>query len=382
MAISVARQPMRPIRETDDGIFDVKHYGRLSRHEFWSTFLSTAFEPTPAARIQGYYASFAQVPGDALCDDPEFRISVDRNGREHHLNIRQQAGTRISNGDRSAADGREPEFFYRGDKPARVGELVDSADQRVQAILTGIRAVESAARRSLVDRVSVIDYEGLNNAYTCQGEAGIWLYAPLFWNESLEELRTIAEHETLHILSDRLGLPGSSRLRERFAIFQGYGPLSLERFTVVTTGRAPAARPGHRLAGTSHLFDFINELNFLRGMKGGHAADDLDEFCASFLHTLMYVDRLQGLLDRPLKIRAGAAVALSTRQRDRLLEDYRTVLGTMAQEIPGRLSPGVRDLLRKGLETADRIADRVDTGSTAADRAPRPRGTRPPATAS
>jgi hypothetical protein len=31
-------------------------------------------------------------------------------------------------------------------------------------------------------------------------------------------------------------------------------------------------------------------------MNGGHSRDNLDEFCASFLHTLMYIDRLAPLL--------------------------------------------------------------------------------------
>ncbi|MGA6924160.1 MAG: hypothetical protein WBY88_00685 [Desulfosarcina sp.] len=361
LTLSVARQPMIPIRHNSDGTYDVKYFGRFSRDEFWSTFVSDACQAPPRRRIQGYYSSFARVPGNALSDQTEFRISVAHDGLENHLTLRHKAQQQIEASDLPVADAGTPQFFYLGGCPSRFGGTDDAVGRRMQAILAGIRAVEWITGGTLVDRVHVIDYERLNNAYTCEGVAEIWFYAPLFWNESLDELRTIAEHETLHILSDRLGFAASSRMRERFAALKGYDPFSLETFFVVTTGRTPA-RPGTGAAGSGRLFDFINEANFMRGMKGGHAQDDVDEFCASFLHSLVYIDRLEERLGQPVKTRRGTFATLAARDRVRLLDDYRTVLETMAAEIPRGLPPGMKDVFLNGLEVVRGI------GATVLDR--------------
>ena len=52
-----------------------------------------------------------------------------------------------------------------------------------------------------------------------------------------------------------------------------------------------------------HFFSFINERNFLQGMKGGHSHQNPDEFCTSFLHSLMFVEGLSKNLDRPLALK-------------------------------------------------------------------------------
>lgn len=356
LTISVARQPMSPIHQNSDGTYDVKYFGRFSQHEFRSTFVSDACLAPPGRRIQGYYSSFSRVPGNALSDQTEFRISVAHEGLETHLTLRHTAQKQIEFSDLPPADAGTPRFFYLGGCPGRFGGTHDAVGRRMQVILSGIRAVETITGGTLVDRVNVIDYERLNNAYTCEGVAEIWFYAPLFWNESLDELRTIAEHETLHLLSDRLGFPASSRMRERFAALKGYDPFSLETFFVVTTGRTPAARPKTVAAGTGRLFDFINEANFMRGMKGGHAQDDVDEFCASFLHTLVYIDHLEERLGQPIKTRHGTFAVLAARDRLRLLDDYRTVLETMTAEIPRGLPPGMKAVFRNGLEVVRGIA--------------------------
>jgi hypothetical protein len=93
-----------------------------------------------------------------------------------------------------------------------------------------------------VKAIRIIDYDFAHNAYTCNNENTIWLYSKLLWQEPVGELRVIAAHETMHILSDQLGLSASSRMRELFAELMGFGLFSLERFYVVSSGANPPAK--------------------------------------------------------------------------------------------------------------------------------------------
>lgn len=366
--LSVNRRPMNPIRTDADGLFKLKYFGYFSSDDFWSTFLPAEAERTRVQRIQGRYSCFPKVPGDSLSEAPEFRITFSRNNTAHNLTIRQDARIKLDASHATVLDNAAPEFYYLGNDMSRFDDAPTVFNERMHAILSGIQAAENALDRRLVRRVHLIDFDGPHNAYTSEGENEIWFYSKVFWNESLEELQIMAEHETMHILADHLNLPTSSRIRELFARLMGLGTFSRERFYVMATGRMPVANKTRAVASdASILFDFINEKNFIRGMNGGHSQDNLNEFCASFLHTLMYIDRLEPLLSQPVKCRNGSFRTLTADQKAQLLGDYRHVLATMIEEMPGQLPGSQIDLFQACLDAADRVGQAFTTRHATSD---------------
>jgi hypothetical protein len=144
----------------------------------------------------------------------------------------------------------------------------------------------------------------------------------------------MAEHETLHIFIDRQGYARQIALRGLFSDLHGFQPLSLERFSIVSLGKLP---PGVILSTgkTSPLFAFINERNFIPGMSGGHAGDNLDEFCASFLHALLYIDQLPKNIDKSELVMAdGSLQALLPQGRKIILRDFRRTLDMFVASAP------------------------------------------------
>lgn len=334
LSVSVNGKPMSPIRMNADGYYKLKYYGNISRQEFWSTFLPVEKVPEISEKIiQGCYSIFPKVPGDALSHAPKFQITLNQKHTSHHLTIHQDAMAKLDLREILPAGSDAPEFYYLGSNLKQFDCTSTAFRKRVDALLAGIKHVEGITGGKLVQAVQIIDYDLAHNAYSCNDENTIWLYSKLLWQETVQELRVIAEHETMHILSDQLGLSASSRMRELFAELMGFGIFSMERFYVVSSGANPPPKAANLSSNTSKLFDFINEVNFIRGMNGGHSQDNLDEFCASFLHTLMYIDRLAPLLSSPIKTRNGSLIHLSLAEQASLFKDYDRVLKTMVSEI-------------------------------------------------
>jgi hypothetical protein len=357
LAVFVDRQPASPIRATAEGYYNVKFFGDLSRNVFWSTFLSNAVKRTTKKQIRNCYSRFPKVPGNALSGKRRFRIAFVRHGRRYHLTIHQHPRIKLDMFNHASKMPGTAAFYYLGDNVRQFDRSPKDTKQRMEAILKGIRAADAATISNLVKQVDIIDVAGPHNALTCEGRNTIWIYNPLFWSKSLKELRIIAEHECMHILSDRLGLPTNPHIRELYAELMGFGAFSRERFCVLASGRPSGLpRPAGGTCRTGLIFDFISEYNFLRGASGGHAQDDVNEFCASFLHTLMYIGRLGPMLTRPIKTRGGALLTLSTAQQAKLLNQYKSVLTAMIKALPGHLHAPVTSLLHKCLATADRIA--------------------------
>lgn len=323
---SVNHKPMNPIPIDPDGYYELKYYGNISRQDFWSTFMPPGREAPDTERIQGRYAIFPKVPGDALSHAPDFQIVLNYQSVSRKVTIRQEASVKMDLCRMRPSAGSSPEIYYLGNRPGQFDVKMEGFKQRMDAILTGIQSIEQKTGGRIVEAIHIIDLDTGRNAYSCNDENQIWLYNRVFWSEPIAELRVIAEHEAMHILSDRLGLADNSRMREMYADLMGFGLFSKERFYVIVSGTPPARKSDFRSPDTSNLFDFINEMNFIRGMNGGHSKDNMDEFCASFLHTLMYLDRLGSLLKAPIKSHAGASTQLSAAEQARLMADYERTL--------------------------------------------------------
>jgi hypothetical protein len=299
-----------------------------------------------------------KVPGDAVSAENRFSIVVKDIERVLEIPVFQSGSMKLPGilSETEAVD-RLPEIRYLGNDRDRL--KASDFKIRMNAISDGIRAVESAVGEELVASVYLLDFDGPDNALTCEGRSEIWIYSRTFWKESPEELRAIAEHETLHILADRGRLAKSAVLRDLFADLRGLDVFSLERFFLATTGSLPRSALRTEDKSSDHiLFAFVNEMNFFEGMKGGHSRDSLDEFCASFLHTLLYDEELENALQRPVVLPDADPRALNPDEQRSLLEEYVAVaeklVGVAAKERANEtLANFLEDRLRKVRKLSD-----------------------------
>ena len=337
MQVSVDQFPMDPIDVTKNGPFKSQYFGTPDQDDSSSEIMREKTGVSNSGEIKGRYCRFTQVPGDILSASSEFEIHMDKNGIQYSLTIRQSPPVKLDVSPGLDARAGAPGVYYLGNHPESFSAPRTDFDPRLHAIFSGIRKIETAIGTRLVNQVHIIDFNGPHNAYTCANESNIWIYGSVLQNEDTNELRNIAEHETLHILSDRLGLPTSASMRKLFAQLLGYDVTSQPYNFVVFTGRSLQSNPALQ---SSPLFDFINEANFIQDAKGGHSQDNIDEFCASFLHTLVYLDRWEQRVDAPLKLRDKSLIKLSHPEKMRLSEDYQTAIDTVMQNMSHEMPAG------------------------------------------
>ena len=359
MAVSVDGWPMAPIRVGADGALWLKNFGRMAESELLAPYRKPPLERLEAgnlaaarrsAFLDGGYAYFPAVAGDAVATAERFTIRFLAGSQQLNLTVQQQGYRLICSIAPEKLLAREPiPFFYAGEPTDRLGgRTAAELDARLKAVAKGIEAVESAFSNTLIDGVTIIDSPGRRNAVTCSGSRRIWFYSATLFGEPLEELVVIAEHESLHILVDLLQLTQSTALRELFADLKGYDDWSLERLELLTFGRVARARSGAGQTTPSPLLAFISENNLLEGARGGHADADLDEFCTSFLHSLMHSDRLEEALLRPLDLGPSRSRDLTDRDRQALKTHYTRTIDAIAGSL--------NELRRNGFSRADAAA--------------------------
>jgi hypothetical protein len=280
------------------------------------------------------YTYFPKVRGAAVSAKDRFSIHIQTADAQFTLAVQQNGADVIrvdegmDNGDRSA-----PLFLSVGMDGDRFQEGGKDLQARLSAITDGIRRVETAFAARLVDQVDILAFEETDNALTLHGHRKMWFYADAFWGCKVDELRAMAEHEALHLVVDQGNYAERTAIRELFSDLRGFDLFSQERFYLVTCGQvsdcAPQATPG-----ISPLFAFINEINFIPGMSGGHSADSLDEFCTSLLHTLMYIDHLGSNLQRSrLKTAAGGWCSISANEKKSIQRDLMRTLDRFIAEL-------------------------------------------------
>jgi hypothetical protein len=329
---SVAGRPLRTLQLDNDGSGGLAGYGNFDPEALRAAFHAAGqfdFDLNQMNRYRGKYAWFSNVPGEAICIQDQFNIVLNSSRQTLEVTVFHTGSTQLSAfSSKSESSGNKMNFRYFGNDP-EIFKIPDF-EVRVKAIADGIRSVESIVGNELVTSVNLLDFNGVNNALTSDGSTEIWIYPDIFWNESLEELHTIARHETLHILVDQGRLTKNADLRELFADLRDLDIFSLERFALMTTGVLPPGTAQKDNKRSDHiLFAFINEMNFFKGMKGGHSRDNLEEFCVSFLHTLLYPENLYRNLRSPLILPGAKAHMLSPKDQASLLKDYLLVIEKM-----------------------------------------------------
>jgi len=96
--------------------------------------------------------------------------------------------------------------------------------------------------------------------------------------------------------------------------------------------------------------DFINEKNFLAGSKGGHSQDNLDEFCTSMLHSLMFPELIRTNLHSPLEIdNTRPSLYLSNEEKMEILVFYRKMIKSFTTVIGSDKSGHLIKLLETAL---------------------------------
>jgi hypothetical protein len=308
------------------------------------------------------YCYFPPVKGDAVSGQDRFTIAFELDGAVMEVPIRQ-TGYRTLQVMPEAGAGLEPTavFRYLG---SRIHDLSGARDfqGRAAALSTGIDNVERTFGKGLVTSVNIVDYSSLKNAVVCEDEKGMWIYRHTFEKESPEELVTIGQHEALHILVEMERLTRGLALREHFAQLLGYDDLSIDRFLLVTKGIVPPNR-GKPAGASRKFFSFITERNYLAGAKGGHAEESIEEFCASFFHSLMHIERLERNLRQPVRLHPAAdSVPLTLQDRTVILQNYVKTIEAMLDSVdPEKGRTGaflksclfkVRALLQKGAYAA------------------------------
>jgi hypothetical protein len=349
---SVAGLPLKKLQIDTDVSHDLTGYKNIQPEELAAVFRNAGRFDFDLNRLKGKYAWFPRIPGDTICIQNQFSIILKGADQTLEVPVFHTGSVNLSTlSSKPEKAGYGMNFRYFGNNTAQF-EMNDF-EVRIKAIIEGIQTVESFVGDKLITSVNLLDYFGINNALTSDGRTEIWIYPDIFWKESIEELRTIARHETLHVLVDRTRLRKNPDLRELFADLRGFDAFSVERFALITTGFLP---PDIRRTGNPDsihiLFAFINEKNFFKGMKGGHSQDSLDEFCVSFLHSLLFPEYLDRNLRKSLILPGGKTIILSPEEQESLLETYlitieKMITATVKNSSDNTMETFLRDRLTK-----------------------------------
>ena len=300
-----------------------------------------------------------KIPGDCIGLKDEVTVAVSNpQGDAFDLKIRQTGYRTVHEVSSERLTRSQPLVFrYLGSDAAQFN--TPAALYRFQALSEGIRKIEQAYGLDLVQSINIIDLKGYNNALSLKGKNEIWLYADTFWSYESGELRSMASHETLHIFVDHCEFTEKPAVRELFADLMGFDARSKERFALLTTGHLPRGyASGYK--SLSPFWGFINERHFIEGMSGGHSSDNIDEFCTSFLHSLLYSDRLEDNLRKPIAVAPRKAPrVMSPQERGRLLQLYRNTIevfhSTALQADAGVERPSILDLCSQALHRVDSL---------------------------
>ena len=338
---------MHKVSWQKDGTLYFDHFGKLSQTEM-DTPPATSRD-SELMPVNGY-SFFPKIAGDAVSPENRFMIDIQKNGKQTAVAVRQNGYRRLGGLQTQAGD-QWHRYRYIGDRLSALNTHLHDFEDRLRAIDEGISEVENIFQAPMVRNVNFVDYEGIQNALTRAGFDDIWFFVETFQNEPVAELRTIARHEVFHLLVDRYDFTQSAGIRKLFADLKGYGDLSLERFLLVTRGiKSGKGSESEALSTGNRFFEFINEKNIIAGAKGGHSQDNLDEFCTSFLHSLLYPGQIKLRLNQPLNNGSRFAPCyLQINEKREILSKYREMIGHLLDSLDRSRKEPIESLLEKDL---------------------------------
>jgi hypothetical protein len=331
MDVDIDGQELSKIRRNSDGTFSAKYFGNLKPEDLEPANLSKTYYEKTGTRgsagsrdifLSGGYSCFPRVNGDIIDRKSRFNLNFVSGGGTYTIPVQQKGALDVKVVSlESTRDTDNTTVNYIGNNLEGLKQEVGDFDARLQAITEGVDYVESTFGLNLVDGITIIDFDDVYNAVTCDDGSRIWFYIRTFRDEPVAELKTIAAHEALHVYVEKMQFTTDTDVREFFADLKGYDQFSYERFALVTSG---SINSNESEAINNIFFAFINEKNFLENMKGGHSQKNPDEFCASFLHSLIFIDRLEQNLNQPVKLseRRSGLRFLSSAEKKAVLDNY------------------------------------------------------------
>ncbi|MFW5640218.1 MAG: hypothetical protein ACOC0H_03530 [Thermodesulfobacteriota bacterium] len=332
MTVQAEGRRFSRLNKNPDGSFSAKYYGRLDPGAVSARIGDYTYFETPNAGwskkpdeeiLQSGYSLFPKVTGDALSPRQILQLALETEDDRREITIHQKGF------EKSALKMRNPDAGHRavyiGTRLARLRNEIPDFEARWAAIQKGISGVEKQLGRHLISRVVLLDYAAIHNAISCENSDDIWFYIETFREEPVPELETIAAHEAIHKYVDQRQLTRSDALRKWFSDLKGYDLFSMERFLLLTQGMLPADAEASE-AENSLFFAFIDERNFLEDRKGGHSRDNLDEFCTSFIHSVLHIHRLKGNLNRRILLHDDIRRELTDSEKKALLKTFRESL--------------------------------------------------------
>jgi len=161
--------------------------------------------------------------------------------------------------------------------------------EKVSAITEGIREVHEKLVDGLTTDLKLNSFK-MNNASATYGDREIHFYYEIIKNSSPKHLQTVATHETLHkyIFSRRLSL--DPKIRTAFVDLLGYK--GKERDEILHAGGSAFGDYALNFENQAFFF-FINESHYFQAKDLGHSHANIDEFLASFIHSLFDLDKLE-----------------------------------------------------------------------------------------
>jgi len=82
------------------------------------------------------------------------------------------------------------------------------------------------------------------------------------------------------------------------------------------------------------FFALINEKNFFTNRKGEHSQDNLEEFCTSFLHTLLYPEKIMPNVEQLHSTDRGRTVhSSSAEEKKRILTYYQRIIASFIESV-------------------------------------------------
>jgi hypothetical protein len=372
MSVSINGRMLSKIQKGEDGRLNLESAGRPGavRFPFSGRDRDEPYfaEPLEAGRRKwsggaGYFL-LANPTGNLITADANLSITLESKGRKLVVEVRQN-GSRDLHISPPFFD-RSVTFKYVGTRLQELRGAHADFESRLQAVAEGVRLVESRFNTELVSQVTIIDCEGIHNAITSREGTEVWFYVDVLLKEPVIELGTIAAHETLHKLVGKLRLSETPELRKLFAELKGYDLFSKERFMLVLTGAVPSdcSEP----TGFQDLFfAFIDEKNFIDGMKGGHSGENLEEFCTSMTHSLLFIDKLEQNLNKPLLFPGSPnrPKSLTHDEKASIVEKYARVIGCLIMGLESSDESDVISLeeaggvFERGLRIAMEIQERL-----------------------
>ena len=301
---SVQGRPLTRIAENQDKTYSIKYFGNVPFDELFAAPKHRGASNGNGLNRMNAYSLFPVVNGDAVVYGDEFLLSFQDGPGQFAISV-QQNGYRVFKDLHPQDANKELKFKYLGGIPEGINVDPHDLQDRLSAIEKGVNDVESLFHMNLIDKVNIVKFNPAYGGVTVDnGAKSMWLYDKVFEYESSLEMMHMASHETLHQYVMAKGWTKYTQVRELFSDIKGYDPLSRERFLLITRGITP---PEEFEAPEDNLFfAFLDERNFLKGARGGHSRQDLDEFCTSFFHSLMHVNRLRKNLFKKVHLREGS----------------------------------------------------------------------------